>query len=237
MKRSERNKIKAQPETSHPIPNQSETAKKFETNLPLGKHKSPKDPAKTQQVASESKQPQRTRNTKQQRNPRVSAATFVKSHKLLLEILGLPLAVLTIAGFCLSSAPKISVDASESVSSGSPMGTTFDLSNQGALEIHDVIASAANLHLENSDPTRGFQVLQMGPFTNVPTEAKAEVLSPGHKMGLPYAPAFGYNFTGGSLTIVVRYRPAYVWWHKTEIFPFRAVRSTSGSWIWKSVPQ
>ena len=109
---------------------------------------------------------------------------------------------------------------------------------EGALEVHEVVVSVANLHLENNDPTRGFQVLGMGEFTNVPPEAKAAVLSPGHKMGLPYAPAFGFtainNFTGGSLTIIVRYRPGYLWWRKTEVFPFSAVRTANGNWIWKS---
>jgi hypothetical protein len=171
-----------------------------------------------------------------------------KPHRRLIRIVewvvgvvGILASVLTIAGFWLGNAPKLSVNASESVASYSPMGTTFVLSNEGALEIHDVRASVANLHLENSDPNKGFQIIGMGEFTNVPEEAKAEILSPGHKMGLPYAPAFGFtainNFTGGNLTIIVRYRPAYLWWQKTEVFPFRAVRTTSGSWIWKSVPQ
>jgi hypothetical protein len=180
-----------------------------------------------------------TRDKEQRRKPRESAATFVKSHRLMLEILGLPLAIATMAGFYLSYAPKLSVDASESVASYSPMGTTFFLFNGGALEIHDVVVSVTNLHLENNDATRGFQIMGLGEFTSIPDEAKAVILSPGHKMGLPYAPAFGFtaisNFTGGTLTIIVRYRPAYLCWRKTEIFPFEAVRTTSGSWIWKSV--
>jgi hypothetical protein len=168
---------------------------------------------------------------------RASPATFVKSHRLLLEILGLPLAVATIAGFYLSYAPKLSVDASESIVSFNPMGTIFYLSNEGALEIHDVAVSCANLKIDGEN----LQIVGPWEFTNLPPEAKADVLSPGHKMSLPYAPAFGFtainNFKGAQLTIIVRYRPAYLWWRKTEVFPFRAVRTASGSWIWKSIAQ
>ncbi len=174
-------------------------------------------------------------DTTRDTSPQLSAGTFVKSHKLLLEILGLPLAAATIAGFYLSYAPKLSVDASESIASFNPMGTIFYLSNEGALEIHNVAVSCANLRIDGQN----LQIVGPWEFTNVPPEAKADVLSPGHKMSLPYAPAFGFtainNFKGAQLTIIVRYRPAYLWWRKTEVFPFRAVRTASGSWIWKSI--
>jgi hypothetical protein len=178
--------------------------------------------------------------SKSQQEPRLSAQSFAKSHKLLLEILGIPLALLTIAGFYLSFAPKISVNPAESISWYSPMGTTFTLSNDGALEIHDVVVTPANLHIENDSP-QGFSVEGPWEFTNPPDEAKAAMLSPGHKMGLPYPSSFGFtavnNFTGARFTLIVRYRPAYLWWRKKEIFPFQAIRSNSGTWVWKSVAQ
>jgi hypothetical protein len=117
------------------------------------------------------------------------------------------------------------------------MGTIFYLSNEGVLPIHDVAVSAANLRIGGNY----LQVIGMGEFTNIPAEAKADVLSPGHKMSLPYAPGFGFtgvsNFNGAQLTIIVRYRPTWVWWRKTDTFPFRAVRTNSGNWIWESVPR
>jgi hypothetical protein len=187
----------------------------------------------SKRTPTENKLPQHT----QDKEPRASTATFVKSHKLLLEILGVPCALLSMAGFYLSYAPKLSVDASESVASFSPMGTIFYLSNEGTLPIHNVAVSCANLRIDGEN----LQVLGPWEFTNVPPEAKTNVLSPGHKMSLPYAPAFGFtavnNFKGAQLTIIVRYRPAYLWWRKTEVFPFRAVRTFNGSWIWKSIPQ
>ena len=65
--------------------------------------------------------------------------------------------------------------------------------------------------------------------------------SPGHKMTLPYAPAFGFtainNFTGAQLVIRAHYRPDFLPWRKTETFPFQAVRAAGGTWIWKSIPR
>lgn len=182
----------------------------------------------------------RKRPAKSQHEPRLSVQSFVRSHRLLLEVLGTPLALLTFAGFYLSFAPKISVVPAESISPYSPTGTTFYLSNDGALEIHDVVVTPANLHMENAGP-HGFSVEGPWEFTNPPPDAKAAVLSPGHTMGLPYPSAFGFtavnNFTGARLTFVVRYRPAYLFWRRQELFPFRAVRSNSGTWVWKSVAQ
>src|SRR6267154_3748870 len=63
----------------------------------------------------------------------------------LATFLGLGLALLNFA-------PKISVDPSDSLASFSPLATTFVLSNEGPFDIHNVTVSAANLHMENSDP-------------------------------------------------------------------------------------
>lgn len=183
------------------------------------------------------KQPQRKLSTKPQALPPTPQKRLIKIAKWAVGTLGILASLLTIAGFVLSNAPKLSVDASESVASFSPMGTIFYLSNDGMLPIHNVAVSAANLHIDGE----GLQVVGPWEFTNVPPEAKAGVLSPGHKMSLPYAPAFGFtavnNFKAAQLTIIVRYRPEGVWWRKTEVFPFRAIRTAGGGWIWKSVPQ
>ncbi len=180
------------------------------------------------------KEPKRKLSTKPKVPPPTPHKGLIKTVEWTVGILA---SVLTIAGFFLSNAPKLSVDASESVASFSPMGTIFYLSNDGMLPIRDVAVSCANLRIDGEN----LQVLGPWEFTNVPPEAKADVLSPGHKMSLPYAPAFGFtavnNFKGAQLTIIARYRPAYLWWRKTEVFPFRAVRTVNGGWIWKSVPQ
>ena len=158
-----------------------------------------------------------------------------------LEILAVLSGVLGVLGFVVSTRTKLSVDPSDSLASYSPMGTTFVLSNEGSLDIHSIAVSAANLHLENNDPKTGFQVVGPWEFTNVPKDATADILSAGHKMGLPYPRNFGFtainNFTGGSFTFIVRYRSDWLPWRSKEIFPFEAIRTTDGKWVWKPVAQ
>jgi hypothetical protein len=168
----------------------------------------------------------------------VTESTFVKSHRRLLEILGGIATLLTIAAFYLSYlVPKLSVDATGSLQPTSPMGTIFYLSNDGALPIHDVEVTCGNLEITGQN----LQVLGMGIEFQAHPEARADVLSPGHKMTLPYAPAFGFaavsNLTGARLVIRAHYRPDYVPWRKTEVFPFQAIRAANGTWLWKSLPQ
>jgi len=36
---------------------------------------------------------------------------------------------------------------------------------------------------------------------------------------------------------VVRYRPKWVWWHKSENFPMETKKTKNGIWIWESIPR
>jgi hypothetical protein len=165
-------------------------------------------------------------------------STFVKSHRRLLEILGGIATLLTIAAFYLSYlVPKLSVDSTGSLQPTSPMGTMFYLSNDGSLPIHDVEVTLGNVEIAGQN----LKVLGLGMEYAASPEAKADILSPGHKMTLPYAPAFGFaavsNLTGARLVIRVHYRPDYIAWRKTAVFPFQAIRAANGTWIWRSIPQ
>lgn len=160
------------------------------------------------------------------------------SLKKFIEWFGVIGSIVTVLGFILGfMIPKLTVDAAGSIQSSSPMGTLFYLSNDGALPIHDVFVTVGNLQITGQN----LQVLGFGEFQNVPKEARADTLSPGHKMTLPYAPAFGFtaisNFSGAQLVITAHYRPDYIPWHRTERFPFRAVRTNAGTWEWLSIPQ
>jgi hypothetical protein len=185
-------------------------------------------------LANEHRPSQRTPNTELQSQTPGRESRFVKSHRRLLEVLGGIATILTLAGFYLSYlAPKLSVDAGGSLQPSSPMGTIFYLSNDGVLPIHNVEVTLGNLEITGQN----LVITGMGTEFQAAPEAKADILSPGHKMTLPYAPAFGFtavsNFTGARLLIRAHYRPDYVPWRKTAIFPFRAIRT----WIWASIPQ
>lgn len=159
---------------------------------------------------------------------------LIRTLELAIGIISL---ALTVAGFVLNSLPKLSVDVSGSLQPTSPMGTIFYLSNDGALPVHDVVVTCGNLEIAGQN----LRVTSLGAEFPAPPEARANILSPGHKMTLPYAPAFGFtaisNFTGAQLVISVHYRPDYVPWKKIAVFPFKAERTSNGTWIWKSLPQ
>jgi hypothetical protein len=157
--------------------------------------------------------------------------------KVPLGILSVLSAVLGIVGVVLGNLPKLSVDVSGSLQPSSPMGTIFYLSNDGALPVHDVVVTCGNLEITGQN----LLITGMGAEFQAHPEARADVLSPGHKMTLPYAPAFGFtaisNFTGARLVIRAHYRPDYFPWPETAIFPFQAIRTATGNWIWRSIPQ
>ncbi len=183
------------------------------------------------------KRPRRRRG--KQRQLAIQAEPHKKGQwwKIPLEVLAVLSAVLTIVGFVLNSAPKLSADVTGSLQPTSPMGTIFYLSNDGALPIYDVVATCGNLDLIGE----GFQVVGGGIEFQAPPEARADILSPGHKMTLPYAPVFGFtaisNLKGAHLIIRAHYRPAFLPWRKTATFPFEAIRTANGNWIWRSIPQ
>lgn len=74
---------------------------------------------------------------------------FVKSHKLALEIFGAISAVVTILGFALSYAPRLSVHVSDSLVPSNPLSVVFTLSNDGLLPVHDVQTSCSDVSVEN----------------------------------------------------------------------------------------
>lgn len=180
----------------------------------------------------------RRKRDKEPQSPKpAKESTFTKSRRLFLEVLGGIATLLTIAGFFLDHVPKISVDAAGSLQSTSPMGAVFYLSNDGGLPIHDVEVTFGNVEIAG----QGFRVEGFGLEYKAPTEARADKLSPGHKMTLPYAYGFGFmgvgNLQGAQMTIRVHYRPDWIPWHKIEVFPFETIRAANGTWIWKNIPK
>jgi len=160
---------------------------------------------------------------------------FVGSHKLLLEVLGGMATILTLTGFYLSYlAPKLSVDVSGSLQTANPMRTVFNLSNDGALPIHDIIVLCGEVQLNAGN----FQVESGQDSGFIFPDSKANILSPGHTMALPCNRIFGTpnpdTITSAEMTIIVKYRPDWIPWHRAEKFPWKAEKADTG-WIWKSL--
>jgi hypothetical protein len=144
--------------------------------------------------------------------------------------------LLTIAGFFL---PKVSVNTSTSLQATNPMKSVFSLSNDGLLPIHDIIAVC---QLEKFK-AGNFQMLATGEGDGGFTfpESHGDILSPGHHMTLPCAHLIGVDdtasITEAEMTIILTYRPDFVWWHRKAKFPFKAEKTMDASWIWKSLPR
>ncbi len=112
------------------------------------------------------------------------------------------------------------------------MGTAFNLTNDGTLPVYDIETECG---IDSAISTGGAFV--SGISFTFPT-SKAPVLSPGHKMDLPCDKAVMLNNPkSASVTIFVRYRPAWRWWATEEQFPMQAQESEDGTWLWRSTPQ
>jgi len=154
--------------------------------------------------------------------------------------LGIIASLLGIIGFFLDVAPKISIGSSGSLQAANPMATVFYLSNDGSLPIHDIVAACGAPQFKMG----GYEISSEPDARFLFPESKAEILSPGHQMTLHCAhlvgPAPGSSptdITKAEITIIVRYRPDWLPWHKTERFPQKAEKTEEGNWIWKSIPR
>lgn len=191
---------------------------------------------KTPSTTNKHKLPRRIRDRERQLNTRVTAPTSVKSHKMLLEIVGAISALLTIFGFLLNYAPKLSVDVSGSLRATDPMGTVFQLSNDGLFPVHTIVVGCGMDKVgSNRGGIRGINIIMSGQG------ALAPILSPGHKMTVPCAHAVALQNppadTVAEMTITVDFRPDWLFWRKHIEFPMRAERRDNGEWIWKYIPQ
>lgn len=181
--------------------------------------------------------PRHIRDRERQLQLQAIRTTPVRSHKVLLEVLGGIATLLTILAFYLSYiVPKLSVDISGSSQAANPLATVFYLSNDGALPIHSIVAACGAIQL-----TAGNFNWESAPDARfISSDSKAEILSPGHKMSLPCNHMIGVintaTITKAEITIIVVYRPDWVPWHKTGRFPWKAEKAETG-WIWKSIPR
>jgi hypothetical protein len=177
-----------------------------------------------------SKLPRHTEDINTQGLAHPSKRRWIRILEWTIAIFGILIGLL---GLYLNYAPKLSMDTSGSLRPHDPTGTVFYLSNDGLLSLYDVTATCG---IDNIETQGGGRI---SGFALQPTETHADVLSPGHKMTLPCAQAIVVDLPIGNakMTVRVRYRPAFVWWHKTEKFPLEAMKTRDGNWIWKNLPE
>jgi hypothetical protein len=152
--------------------------------------------------------------------------------KLLLEGFGIISALFGIMAAISTFLPKLSVDTSGSLRPQDPAGTVFWLSNDGVFPIHDVFVRCLFPKIEGAASIYG---LNIGPGFPL-----AKTLSAGHKLTVPCAHMLETEpgvVANAELTILIDYRPDWVWWHRHAEFPMRAEKTITGQWIWKYLPQ
>lgn len=116
------------------------------------------------------------------------------------------------------------------------MGTVFYLSNDGLLPVHTVEIGCHLDDIGNSQLGVGGLTINMGG-----QGALAAILSPGHKMTVPCAHAVALKHApadvNAAMTILVDFRPDWLFWRKHVEFPMRAERKDNGEWVWKYTAQ
>ena len=173
--------------------------------------------------------PKKRPKKRKSRKPRPKAQR-TKTSKVIPLLLGLCTFVGGVAAI-LTFIPRLSVDTSGSVRPQDPFGTVFSLSNQGSLELHDVLAVCRVDDLLTGGNNR-FD--NLGFYT---PESKAALLSPAQTMTLGCQKSFDTHGQALSAraTIVVSYRPDFLWWRKNIEFPMEGLRGDDGTWIWKRI--
>lgn len=176
------------------------------------------------------KRPRRGPNNRKPDSPKQSSLWGLE------RWIGIVSLVLGLAGLILNYIPKLSVSVAGSLQSVNPMASVFALSNDGLLPVRDLFVVCGTPQLD-----AGQYKFQSGPGGGfIFPDSRAEVLSPGHTMALPCGHIFGVadpsSITKAEITIVVRYRPDFLFWHKTANFNWKAEKTLDGTWIWKSTP-
>jgi hypothetical protein len=135
------------------------------------------------------------------------------------------------ASAVISFLPKLSIEPSGTVRSQDPMGTVFQLGNDGPLPIWDIEALC---YLEDVNTTTHNH---FGGFGFENPNSHADKLSSGHKMTLP---CMRWNLenvaASAKMDVLVSYRPIWALWHRHEAFLLEAEKARDGTWVWKSIP-
>ena len=156
-------------------------------------------------------------------------------------VVAIPFLALVVTGFVLINLPKLSADVSGSLRSNDPIGTIFNVSNEGSLPVYDVKAECEVMRLDMHPPgNRNF----VGPATFEFPESRVAILPPQQKMTVPCGRAIASKLDNleareinAEMFIVVTYRPKGLWWYKSEKFPMGTQKVENGTWTWKSIPR
>lgn len=125
----------------------------------------------------------------------------------------------------LSYVPQLDVSDAHTVRSRDPMGTIFNLTNNG-LPVFGVeqICRMSIVRPNGMPLITGGGGIEMAPLGYL-VHGQTKSLNCHHS-------AVGFNMDT-TLIIEIRYRPFYLPWKLSERFPFQAEKADDGTWAWK----
>jgi len=162
--------------------------------------------------------------------------TISRSLKILAGAVTLIATSLGIVTAYLSLIPRISVSQTQPLDPADPFSAQFIVSNDGPLGINDVAFDCAILNVNTLHNNR------ISTSYIRPKALKDLGMEVGEKATVPcvFRSAFGLSpsdlITSGDISIVVRFRPDFVFWEKHRSFRFRTIKAADGTLYWFPQP-
>jgi hypothetical protein len=161
--------------------------------------------------------------------------------------------VLTIIGTIYSLSPKVSVASYSNLNPADPFTTPFIITNNSSLPLHNVSARCKVDKLEGvklyeeeiecetcpiksisltgyeSGKTESIPQIESGESSTFICSSDIPISEDGELVNTT-------STTGAEITIFVRYRPSWVFWHHEQRFRFVTAKNANGQLVWIPLP-
>ena len=140
----------------------------------------------------------------------------------------------TIVSF-LSLTPNISVSTSQSLDPKDPLATPFVITNNGPLPVHDV-EILFGINKMTTPPPMNQTILNLSlgyAKPPIPTLKARETMT----FWCPPVFKFKDPINYGDISVLVSYRPDFLFWRKTVPYRFVTLRSKEGTIFWYGKPE
>lgn len=179
---------------------------------------------------AKNKTPSHIRKIRQMSNPRIAktikAARRKRKKALIAIITGVPTVFEILVGI-LSVLPKVGLETSGTLRAHDPLGTVFNVVNEGQLSIYDVTVTCGIWKVIGEDGS----IFDRGAISD--DQSHAEMLEPLQELTAPCRKFMPTNPIKAEINVFVDFRPAFIPWHKEVSFAMNAERGEDGTWVWK----
>ena len=138
---------------------------------------------------------------------------------------GLIVAVPTLYGYI----TRISVEPYSTVRSHEPLGTVFNLKNNGVFDLHNVKQTCVVV----KQSYEGVDILNTQIKPDKPNALGLGDLPAGDTKSLSCEHSVVGASTEASIKIIITYTSRPLWSQHTKTFQFQSVQADDGTWVWK----